>query len=62
MADEAFLFYLNFEMFDPSDHHIFLSVQSWSAFQRKLTILSTTIIIQAVHNYKSDNIIPENVP
>ena len=32
-----------------------------SAFQRKLTILSTTIIIQAVHNYKSDNTIPENV-
>ena len=33
----------------------------WSAFQRKLTILSTTIVIQAVHYYKSGNTIPENV-
>ena len=38
-----------------------LGNQTRSAFQRKLTILSTTIIIQAVHNYKSGNTIPENI-
>ena len=32
-----------------------------STFQRKWTILSTTIIIQAVHNYKSGNTLPENI-
>ena len=34
---------------------------SWSAFQRELTILTTTIIILEVHNYKCYNSIPENI-
>ena len=36
-------------------------METMSALQRKLTILSTSIIIQVVHNYKSGNTIPENV-
>ena len=33
----------------------------WSAFQRELTILTTTIIILVVHNYKCCITIPENI-
>ena len=32
-----------------------------SAFQRELTILTTTIIIHVVHNYKCCNTIPESI-
>ena len=34
---------------------------SWSAFQRELTILTTTIIIHVVHNYECCNTIPESI-
>ena len=34
---------------------------SFISVQRKLTILTTTIIIQEVHNYKCGNTIPDNI-